>query len=100
MLKDPGSKQFKGEKVLKEPKESQGMTTVNGKGDKAHKVVQVALLLFCVNLISGRLMVLMDSSTNADIVQVVIQKPHSLFPTLITTPIIHSPTPNKNTYTR
>lgn len=68
------------------------MTTVNAKGDKAHKVVQVALLLFCVNLISGRLMVLMDSSTNADIVQVVIQKPHSLFPTLITTP--HHPLPN------
>lgn len=31
-------------------------------------------------------MVLMDSSTNGDIVQVVIQKPNSLFPNLITTP--------------
>lgn len=56
MLKELESKQFKWEILLNEPKESRGMTTVNGKADRAHKLVQVALLLFCVNLISGRLM--------------------------------------------
>lgn len=41
-------------------------------------------------------MVPMNSSTNGDIVQVVIQKPNSLFPNLITTPPSTPPTPNKN----
>lgn len=56
MLKELEGKQFKWEILLKEPKESQGMTTISGKTDRDHKLVQVALLLFCVNLISGRLM--------------------------------------------
>lgn len=49
------------------------MTTINGKADRAHKLVKAALL-FCFHLKSRRLIVLMDSSTNGDIMQVFIQK--------------------------
>lgn len=64
-----------------------------GKQTGKQKLVKVALLLFCVNLISGRLM------HGADIGHVVIQKPNSLSPNLITTPPSTPLTPNKKHHT-